>query len=291
MFTFYVFFRIQALLFDVENGYINRGVTGMKRKTQLLQSLLCAVLFLIISFYLLVELLNQKVSFNSDDNIRNIIMFIMSILFLIFLLLQKKLFMEHELEKTEYREYLVKELDIDNDNKEDCSNNDLKNAQEETDIKRDDKKDIIALMLKNNDEITEYFRISKSHAKSSYWFSIISCAIGLVILSISVYMIFVKENLQVAVISIISGSITEIISATVFWVHNKSALQLNHYYDALHENEKFLSAVNIVDKLSDNRKDEMYIEIIRKQINIDSKQADKDDQTNLDEKKTTHESK
>lgn len=199
--------------------------------------------------------------------------------------------MEHELEKTEYREYLVKELDIDNDNKEDCSNNDLKNAQEETDIKRDDKKDIIALMLKNNDEITEYFRISKSHAKSSYWFSIISCAIGLVILSISVYMIFVKENLQVAVISIISGSITEIISATVFWVHNKSALQLNHYYDALHENEKFLSAVNIVDKLSDNRKDEMYIEIIRKQINIDSKQADKDDQTNLDEKKTTHESK
>lgn len=185
-----------------------------------------------------------------------------------------------EQEDSEYREYLVEKLQNEEDSNEQSLN--AQNGKGEL-IDRN-RKDIIALMLKNNDEITEYFRISKSHAKSSYWFSIISCAIGLVILCISVYMIFVKENLQVAIISIISGSITEIISATVFWVHNKSALQLNHYYDALHENEKFLSAVNIVDKLSDDRKNEMYIEIIRKQIDIQIKQTDKNDLSKVDEK-------
>ena len=62
----------------------------------------------------------------------------------------------------------------------------------------------------------------------------------------------------------------------VLWIHNKSALQLNYYYDALHENEKFLSAINMADKLSKEKKEEMYIEIIRKQIAF----HEKDNSTN-----------
>ena len=74
-----------------------------------------------------------------------------------------------------------------------------------------------------------------------------------------------------------SGSISELISGTVFWVHNKSALQLNHYYDALHENEKFLSAVNIADKLSPEKKEEVLIEIIHKQIGNETFKTSNDD--------------
>lgn len=80
------------------------------------------------------------------------------------------------------------------------------------------------------------------------------------------YGIVILKNVSVSVISLISGSISELISGTVFWVHNKSALQLNHYYDALHENEKFLSAVNTADKLSDEKREEILMEIIYKQI-------------------------
>ncbi|MCI7097547.1 MAG: hypothetical protein MR966_01270 [Lachnospiraceae bacterium] len=210
------------------------------------------------------------VTYNNPESWRNNVLVVILAALMIFVSRDIQL----KEEDSEYREYLVERLQ-----NEEC--NDKRSVKVE--LIDQNRKDIIALMLKNNDEITEYFRISKSHAKSSYWFSIISCVIGLIILCISVYMIFVKENLQVAVISIISGSITELISATVFWVHNKSALQLNHYYDALHENEKFLSAVNIVDKLSDDRKDEMYIEIIRKQINIGIKQTDKNNPSKADE--------
>lgn len=45
-------------------------------------------------------------------------------------------------------------------------------------------------------------------------------------------------------------------------------MQLNFYYNSLHENEKILSAINMVDRLKDDgQKDQMYMEIIKAQIN------------------------
>lgn len=177
-----------------------------------------------------------------------------------------------------YREYLLKELgaDVLGESSEDKpgdkeSKGDDREDKDSDSIKiKNDKKDIIALMLKNNDEITDYFKISKTQAKSSFWFSVISCIVGLMALVVGIYGIVILKDVSVSVISLISGSISELISGTVFWVHNKSALQLNHYYDALHENEKFLSAVNIADKLSAEKREEVLVEIIHKQINSES---------------------
>ena len=135
-------------------------------------------------------------------------------------------------------------------------------------VGKDAYRNIIAQMIDNNDEIKEYFKISKRHAKSSYTFAIISCIIGIVILCFSVYSIFFVKDMELSIVTILSGAITEVIAGTVLWVHNKSALQLNHYYSALHENEKFLSAVNLVDKLSPEKRDDAYLEIIKKQIGL-----------------------
>lgn len=137
------------------------------------------------------------------------------------------------------------------------------------DIKTENKKDIIALMLKNNDEINGYFTISKNQAKSSYVFSIIASIIGIIMVGMAIYGTIVLNDSQLTIVGLVSGAITELLSGTVFWIHNKSALQLNHYYDALHQNEKFLSAISVADKLSDENREEMYMEIIRKQIDIE----------------------
>ncbi len=174
-----------------------------------------------------------------------------------------------------YRKYLLNRLTYQNKREEKSIDVKFKDKSEKeiNYAAKVEDKDIIALMLKNNDEITEYFKISKSHAKVSFWFSVVSCIVGLFALVIGVYGIVVLRDMSVSVISLISGSISELISGTIFWVHNKSALQLNHYYNALHENEKFLSAVNIADKLCDEKKEEILIEIIRKQIG-DNKSVD-----------------
>ena len=115
--------------------------------------------------------------------------------------------------------------------------------------------------------------LMKKKRHTFYIVCVMIVVVGLFALVIGVYGIVVLRDMSVSVISLISGSISELISGTIFWVHNKSALQLNHYYNALHENEKFLSAVNIADKLCDEKKEAILIEIIRKQIG-DNKSVD-----------------
>lgn len=156
---------------------------------------------------------------------------------------------------------------------------DEKSEEERKDIISSDEllngSDILAEMLKNHIEIKEYFRISKNQSKFSFYFSIISSVIGIIVVIIAASGMIVFKNLGISIIAAVSGAITEIISGIVLWIHNKSALQLNYYYDSLHENEKFLSALNIADKLSEEKRENMYMEIIKKQIDIQPK--DKED--------------
>ena len=179
-----------------------------------------------------------------------------------------------------YERYLLERIDeklnsIKNQKNEKTEeNNDILNSEELL-----NGSDILAEMLKNHIEIKEYFRISKSQSKFSFYFSIMSSVIGIIVVIIAATGIVVFEKLGISIIAAVSGATTEIISGIVLWIHNKSALQLNYYYDSLHENEKFLSAVNIADKLSEEKKEDMYIEIIRKQIDIQSK--DRENKTSV----------
>ncbi|MDE6853268.1 MAG: hypothetical protein K2J67_12445 [Lachnospiraceae bacterium] len=128
-------------------------------------------------------------------------------------------------------------------------------------------------MLKNNGEITKYFKISKEQAKLSFLFTIIYCVIGIVMIGLSIYGFFTMKDTQFGIIGIVGGAITELIAGTVLVIHNKSALQLNYYYDALHENEKTLSAIDLADKLPEDQMVKMYIEIIRAQIKENTKNS------------------
>lgn len=183
----------------------------------------------------------------SDSEIRTVIVFVLFSILLITLFLLQRVFLKYELrnsENLEFREYLQKELDNPN---------------------LDANKDVFALMLKNNDETTGYFSLSKKQASIAYAASIITSILGILLLFVSL-ILFVLQRIDTAIIFTISGAVTEVISGTVLWIYNKSAMQLNHYYNALHENERFLSAVNLVSKLSENLQDMMYIEIIRSQL-------------------------
>lgn len=159
----------------------------------------------------------------------------------------------------EYRNYLVNELLPQLNNNENISH--TVNLE-----KNKDSKDIIALMLKNNDELTEYFQISKKQSHWSFILSALACISGIIILGITVYSVIILKQTDIAVVGVISGAITEVIAGTIFWLHNKSALQLNHYYDALHENEKVLLAINLTNTLLPEERESMCKEIIRTQI-------------------------
>lgn len=157
------------------------------------------------------------------------------------------------LHESEVREYLSKEI-----SQEVKTENNKENLNSQRDIQ--------ALMLKNYDEAREYFQISKSQSRWSFLLSAIACISGIIILGITVYSVIILKQTDIAVVGVISGAIVELIAGTIFWLHNKSALQLNHYYDALHENEKVLLAINLTNTLSLEERESMCKEIIRTQI-------------------------
>lgn len=160
--------------------------------------------------------------------------------------------------QSDYVEYLKRKIEFYEDLESNEGNNEVAPVS--------DKKDIYAAMMDNNNEINEYFTISKSQAKVSYLVSILSCLLGFLLFAISVYTALTKGDKEVIFLNAISGAITEVIAGTVLVVYIKAAKQLNHYYNALHENEKVLLAINLADRIGKDKKDEVYMEIIKKQI-------------------------
>lgn len=127
--------------------------------------------------------------------------------------------------------------------------------------------DILQMMLLNMREIKEYYVLSKNMAKRSFNLAVAMCVLGFLAIASSIISLFLTDvNFIEALIPIIGGTIVELIAGTTLVVYKKSLEQLNKYYDALHNNERFLSVVNLVDKLSDNKKDEVYINIINNQL-------------------------
>ena len=60
--------------------------------------------------------------------------------------------------------------------------------------------------------------------------------------------------------------VSELIAGTSLLVYKASLEQLNNYYESLHNNERFLSLVNLVSKISSDKQDEVYINIINVEL-------------------------
>ena len=136
-------------------------------------------------------------------------------------------------------------------------------------IESKDTSDIIELMLFNMKEIKEYYVMSKSMAKSSFTLSVVMCVLGFIVISSSIAAIFFTNiTFMESLIPVIGGTVVEAIAGTSLIVYKKSLEQLNQYYESLHNNERYLSLVNLVDKLSNDRKDETYINIINSQLEV-----------------------
>jgi len=125
----------------------------------------------------------------------------------------------------------------------------------------------LELMSINMKEIKEYYVLSKNMAKSSFRLSVSMCLLGFTLIADSIVSVFFLDiSLGSAMVPAIGGAIVEVVAGTSLLVYRQSLDQLNKYYEALHENERFLSVVNIADKITPDKKDDIYMEIIRSQL-------------------------
>jgi len=150
------------------------------------------------------------------------------------------------------------------------SNNEslLKNSNEQ----HEDKQNLNALgrMLVNLQDIKQFYTWSQKQAKASFVLAVVSCIAGFLLICLSVILpIVCNLQFEIAIIPAIGGALTELIAGTALIVYKSSLKQLNHYHRALHEDERFLSSVNLVEKFSNiEAQDDMLKEIIRSEIQM-----------------------
>lgn len=120
--------------------------------------------------------------------------------------------------------------------------------------------DILGLMALNLHELKEFYTLTKKQAVRSFSLSVGMCILGfLLIMFATIIAILWKEN-QIAIVTGIGGTIVEVIAGTALFVYKKSLEQLNFYYLSLHDNERFMSLINISSKT--NKKDDLYSKIV-----------------------------
>lgn len=125
----------------------------------------------------------------------------------------------------------------------------------------------LKLMSLNMAEIREFYSLSKAMAKKSFVLAVTMCVLGFGIILLTIFALFFTDiTFMESIVPVIGGSVVEVIAGTSLIVYKKSLEQLNQYYEALHNNERYLSLVNLVDKLTDDKKDETYINIINSQL-------------------------
>lgn len=122
-------------------------------------------------------------------------------------------------------------------------------------------KDIIELMLSNMAEIRQYYAISKSQTRLSFALATSFSGLGFLLFVVTIYRYGVN-TIQPVSLGVVSGAICELFAGTALLVYRDSLRQLNQYYKSLHENERFLSAVNLVERLSKEKQSEVMKEII-----------------------------
>lgn len=125
-------------------------------------------------------------------------------------------------------------------------------------------------MLINLEDIKEFYSWSQKQAKAAFILAVTMCIFGFALMATAVILsVKFKLDFTAALIPAIGGAISEIVAATALVVYKNSLIQLNHYHKALHEDERFLSSVNLLNKFSStDMQDTMLQEIIKSEIQM-----------------------
>lgn len=218
------------------------------RKSSKLLLIIAAVLmfiFSITSYY-------SNITLTSDINIMILIYIIrpmcvfLSVIFVIIAVF--RIFLDF----IKTSELFQKEKRVENNGLEDLRNQLIENSTH---------RDIIELMLANMGEIRQYYAISKSHARLAFVLATAFSALGFLLFFITIFY-FKDDSLQLLSSGVISGMICELFAGTALLVYRDSLRQLNQYYKSLHENEKFLSVVNLAGRLPEEQQNQIIEKII-----------------------------
>lgn len=255
--------------------------------TLIITGTMCLIVSLVIIFSkgnIYDTTIREFLSQNKYNLIICLVCFISIIFLLIFYFVSKKQDNISD-EITSYSNRLKKVIIQENDNELTTSILDYETSQnensydddaniQETDAAKsndnNEKINALELMLINLEDIKEFYTWSQKQAKAAFALAVIMCILGFALMTTAViFSAILKLDFPVSFIPAIGGAISEIVAATALVVYKNSLTQLNHYHKALHEDERFLSSINLLSRFSStDMQDNMLQEIIKSEIQM-----------------------
>ena len=143
----------------------------------------------------------------------------------------------------------------------DKENDEIKEKIQDVREFANEESNVIDLMLKNVSELREYYVISKNQARRSFSAALSICFLGIVIYLFGIIaVIFLKTD--VSLITIISGTVVEVIAGLFFGLYVQAFKQLDIYHKRLGRTEKYLTAMQLIEKMSQDQRDSQYDKLI-----------------------------
>lgn len=128
--------------------------------------------------------------------------------------------------------------------------------------------DVFKLIYNSVSELTQYYTISKIQSSRSVILAIVSCILGVVIY-IAGFLIVAFFDKDIVIFTTISGTVAEVITGLSFWVYSKCTKQMNEYHKRLNTTEKYLTSIQLADKMNSPDKEEMYKWLIQNAMKFD----------------------
>lgn len=138
------------------------------------------------------------------------------------------------------------------------------------------KKNVLNMMADNVSELKEYYVISKQQARNSFSAALFICFFGIIIylLGIVAYVFFNKD---ISLVSVISGTVVEIIAGLFFWLYKEATKQLSIYHQRLGNTEKYLIAYQMISEVPEEFRYEEQRNFINYLLNASQKNEKKEE--------------
>jgi len=111
--------------------------------------------------------------------------------------------------------------------------------------------------------IDNYHRIVLEQAKRSFFWAIVAAAVGLFFFLAAVMFVLVFKTESASIISLVSGSLIEVISGINFYLYGKTSAQLADFQIRLDKTQNFMLANSLCEGLDNEHKQTARLELIR----------------------------
>lgn len=135
--------------------------------------------------------------------------------------------------------------------------------REELSEKIDKENNVMDVIRINLNQLNEYYTINKAQAKKSFSFSVLMIIIGFIVI-ITVFFLWFngKLDLNITIISGVSGVIAEFIGTTSLLLYKENSKQIQIFFDKLSYLQHIMLAVELTERLNDEKKSEQVSVII-----------------------------